>query len=170
MYKERFKMNHDAKTCEQRIQRLERQVKGARLTGMAVLILALVAMAVGLTGAQSVPDLVQAKRFDVVNDNGQVLVSMQTGKHGGMILTKSREDQLQCKIAANGRSDGTMAVFSHDKKRGLVLITGDENGGMVSVMAREGFFVSGMATDRNGRGIVSVTDVGGEPQIFGLGY
>ena len=108
-------MTQDSRTYEHRIQQIERQVRIAKMAVLVSVLLALTGMGVGLTG-MGVPERLQAKRIDVVNDQGQVLVSLQKGRYGGLILTQDHEGKTQCRLTANGRGDGTIATFSREKK------------------------------------------------------
>lgn len=74
-------------TEEVRIKMLEGQVRNLRrITYVSGLILA-AGLVLAATGVQRVPDVMQAKKFEVINANGQVVVQMASNATGGGVVS-----------------------------------------------------------------------------------
>ena len=66
-----------------RIASLETQVRILKRMLFGVFGVVVAGAALGATSLQTVPDVIQAKKFEVVNDEGKVLVALGNIKGGG---------------------------------------------------------------------------------------
>ena len=66
-----------------RIASLETQVRTLKRMLFGVFGLVVAGAVLGATSLQTVPDVIQAKKFEVVNDEGKVLVALGNIKGGG---------------------------------------------------------------------------------------
>ena len=146
---------------EQRIVRLERQNRRMKWLVASITVLAATGAIIGQTARPHVPDVIQARSFEVVNEKGTKLITLGSYRHGGLVVTRTHEGGKLCVMAGNGRGDGTITTYGGEVQRGVVLLTGDENGGFVSVMSKSGNMACGIGADEKHAGIVTVRDVKG---------
>ena len=117
-------------TLEQDVRTLQSQVRRQRRWNIALGALVVVGGLMAATGVRSVPDVIQAKKFEVVNDEGKVLVLMDSvfskGERYGFVTTKNGKGQ---KIVAIGASaDGGIVTTQNDQGVTLVRLTTDQSG------------------------------------------
>ena len=74
-----FKEHHNAK----RITELRNQVRILKRVVYGFGCLLVVGIVVGATSLQTVPDVIQAKKFEVVNGKGKVIVELSNNIGGG---------------------------------------------------------------------------------------
>ena len=68
-------------TTDTRIESLETQVRTLKRMLLGVFGLVIVGGLLAATTLQSVPDVIQAKKFEVVNDAGKVVVELESVLH-----------------------------------------------------------------------------------------
>ena len=165
---------------EERINGLETQVRTLKriVYGFGCLLVA--GVVVSATSLQTIPEVIQARSFEVVNDKGQKLVhishtydagyvgtfSTKSSKEGqelvvltstvsgGYIGTHTKEGQEVVKI---GTENGVGYVATKNKDgQNLVLITGSKKseGGAILTMNKEGRVRVSLGTTNNGGGFV----------------
>lgn len=78
-------MNTNPTTVEARLSRLETQNRRQRGAIVGLVGVVVAAVAVGWSASQAVPDVIQAEKFEVVNDEGDGVVLMSWDKDGGLI-------------------------------------------------------------------------------------
>jgi hypothetical protein len=124
-------------TIEQRLERLERENRWLKAGGTAVV---LVLLAVGVMGAawgKKIPDVVKARAFHVVGNDGTVLARLEyaTGKTdggSGYVTTYNAKGQALVMLAATTVGEGAVTTLN-GKGQSLVTITASTNGvGMVT--------------------------------------
>ncbi len=93
---------------------------------------------VGATSLQTVPDVIQAKRFEVVNDEGKVVVKMGASNDGG-----------------------GLGIFNNDGKI-VVGTNAYKNGGLLYVLNKDGGKVAGLRANKDGSGDVLTLNNKGE--------
>ena len=90
---------------EQRINGLENQVRTLKriVYGFGCLLVA--GVVVSATSLQTVPDVIQAKKFEVVNDEGKVIVELRNliggGVDNGMLVTRNSKGQTLVELTSN---------------------------------------------------------------------
>jgi hypothetical protein len=170
-------------TTVQRLAAVERQLcfHRAVITG---LLIALVAF-VGYGATQALPEVIQAKRFEVLNDEGRIMVVLNSWEHGGQVSTFSAEGQHHplvmltytstgeghiivgnrdgrnlATLGANVSGNGVLTVSRKDGVQGVTVqgknTTG--GGGAVLVSNKTGHIVGIMAADEDGLGWLGVYD------------
>ncbi|HYM94780.1 MAG TPA: hypothetical protein VET23_11620, partial [Chitinophagaceae bacterium] len=72
-------------TLEKRLEKLERRVRSYQLTFIGIIIAAGFLIITAFGNKNAAPDLIQAKEFQVVNDQGRVLVSLRSDGNAGNI-------------------------------------------------------------------------------------
>ena len=123
---------------EERINGLETQVRTLKriVYGFGCLLVA--GIVVGATSLQTVPDVIQAKRFEVVNDEGKVVVIMGASNDGGWL-----------------------GIFNNDGKI-VVGTNAYKNGGLLYVLNKDGGKVAGLRANKDGSGDVLTLNNKGE--------
>ena len=113
---------------EERINVLETQVRTLKriVYGFGCLLVA--GLVVSATSLQTVPDVIQAKKFEVVNDKGDVLVSLVKNADGNGVVQGERFEVL------NKKDDVAIALYSlHD-----TINDNSEGSGRITVMNSDG--------------------------------
>ena len=173
-------------TLEQDVKTLQSQVRRQRRWNIALGAVVVVGGLMAATGVRSVPDVIQAKKFEVVNDEGKVIVSLQNlqggGVDNGMIETRISTGGVLAQIAAgpgggvvttqNGKggtlvelgatTGGNGLVKTQNGKGGtLVEIFSDSVGGCVRTANISGQVVTFVGAESGGSGVLVTLD-GGE--------
>ena len=150
-------------TLEQDVRTLQSQVRRQRRWNIALGALVVVGGLMAATGVRSVPDVIQAKKFEVVNDEGKVLVLMDSvfskGERYGFVTTQNGKGQKLVAIGAS--ADGGIVTTQNGKGQTLVAIgvTTDgegrvttENGKGQTLVALGASAVGGAVKTQNGKG------------------
>ena len=91
-------------TTEDRIESLENQIRRQRRLNICLGALVVVGGLMAATGVRSVPDVIRAKKFQVVNEEGKVLVSLENvvggGVDNGWIETQTSNGGILARISA----------------------------------------------------------------------
>jgi|GEM_PF-6602602 len=107
-------------TLEEEVRTLQTQVRGQRRWNIALGALgALGALVVGgglmaATSSRSVPDVIQAKKFEVVNDEGKVLVRLGANVDGnGLVKTQNGKGQTLVVLSSyTGQRGGYVETYT----------------------------------------------------------
>ena len=91
-------------STDTRIESLETQVRTLKRMLFGVFGLMLVGGLLAATSLQSVPDVIKAKSFQVVNDKGNVVVELKSvlhqGTHYGFVTTANSKGQTLVALGA----------------------------------------------------------------------
>ena len=142
---------------EERINGLETQVRTLKriVYGFGCLLVA--GIVVSATSVQTVPDVIQAKKFEVVNDEGKVVVDISSEAFygGGGSLTVRNGKQLGSDDSYASVMISPFSIGIHSKKDmiELVALYGHKNGGMLRISNNDGKFIGGISVDENGGGV-----------------
>jgi hypothetical protein len=101
-----------------------------RLLGVAVVCAA--AMAVGGAG-QGVPDKVQAKTFEVLDDSGTVIASMSHYKGNGAVSTFNAQGKLLTDIVATAGGAGGVVTYDGAGHQNMKLTDVTGGGGSIVI-------------------------------------
>jgi hypothetical protein len=122
---------------------------------------------VSATSLQTVPDVIQAKKFEVVNDEGKIVVGLYANKDGGMLSIFNNEShtngsrKTSVKLYAT-EDGGHLSIRNKDGQQSLQLNATDENGGQLQVFNRDGNHGAGLFAFIDGGGILITFDNKGE--------
>ena len=125
---------------EERINGLETQVRTLKkiVYGFGCLLVA--GVVVSATSLQTVPDVIQAKKFEVMNDEGKAVVELSSFNENGVINTKDSLGNLIFVVLSqkdpNGINSGTVTTLN-EKAQKLVQL-GVTTGGTGSVTIENG--------------------------------
>ena len=97
-------------TTSDRITVLETQLRTMRRMVFGLCAVIAAGFLVAATGMQSVPDVIRAKRFEVVNDAGKEVVVMNSvlhqGVHYGFVTTLNSKGQTLVELGATIEGNG----------------------------------------------------------------
>ena len=134
------------------------------------------------TGVRSVPDVIQAKKFEVVNDDGKVLVRLGANMRGnGSVTTQNGKGQTLVQLGSfdgsgfvetqNGKGQTLVALGTYrgggsietqdGKGQSLVNVSSTPSGGEVLVKNSIGKGVLVMMIGPDGSGLVMTLDPAG---------
>ena len=137
---------------------------------------------VGATSLQTVPEVIQAKRFEVVNDDGKTVAEIFADEDGGALRILNKDGQPVVGFFADedggmlgiSNKDGTPVSGLYSDKDGGVLriyskdgasvatIFAREDGGAFGILNKDGGTVVGLFSDDNSDGRVITLDNKGE--------
>ena len=85
-------------------------------------------------------DVIRAKKFEVVNDDGQSLVKLTTAENGeGMVVIQSPKGQVLVELNATEHG-GAVGVQNKTGQRGCTMVVDEHGKGQISVRDRNGKF------------------------------
>ena len=124
------------------LNELRNQVRTLKRIVYGACGLLLVGGLLAATSLQSVPDVVKAKSFEVVNDEGKVIVVMKPvlhqGTHYGYVRTQNSKGQTLVQLGVNTNGEGS--VQTENGKGQTLVVLGATTGG------------EGLVTTENGKG------------------
>ena len=135
---------------EERINGLETQVRTLKRIVCLVCCLLVAGVIVSATSLQTVPDVIQAKKFEVVNDEGKVVASFYANMGGGMLSFSNKDGEVVAGLGSDEvNGGGVLGINNKDGKRGAG-IHADENGGVARVFNNKFTEVAGIRATPDG--------------------
>ena len=126
-------------TIEERIERLERTNRRYRLMFTLIGVLAVCAVGISAAPDAGVPDVIQAKAFQVVDDEGNVLIVLRDDGGVGTLETFDRTGEMLVTLAstiADGKRAGVAATLYEGKVVVSLSVTLDGNGAVTTFNER----------------------------------
>ena len=123
-----YKGDHTVTTQQNEIDVLKAQVKTLKrmFYGFGCLVVAGIALAA--TSMQGVPDILQAKMFEVMNDDGEVAGVFSADTRGaGFLYTKNADGRVTTELFCDGGGDGQIEVWNQNGTL-CVELYGDSDG------------------------------------------
>ena len=165
-------------SLEQEVRTLQRQVRRQRRWNLALGALVVVGGSMAATAERSIPDVVQAKKFEVVNDEGEKLVSLENlvgggvdhgqvvtwsstgrplagfsaGPGGGTVHTANGKGQMLVELGATRDGNAGMVTTWNSDRKVLVELGAGKSGGLVSVRDHQGRQLAQVTSDAGGKG------------------
>jgi hypothetical protein len=148
---------------EQRFAHLERSNRRLR-TGLLSLTIAITTvLIVGLAKPEKVPDVITAKAFQVVNNDGLKLVRMAgapSGRLGG-VTTYNDKGQALVTLGATVNGDGAITTLNGKGQKLVALSATADGKGLVTTFNDRGQRLLRLGSGPNGNGgVVSFSDKG----------
>src|SRR5579862_381376 len=136
------------------ILRLRKLEKSQARYRVAFLSTAAIAVLLFITGAgKRMDDLIQAKTFEVVNDEGKVLARLSSASGKGDIRLYRADGNPLVTIGSSTDNSGRVDIFNADGKVALTLATSANNGaGMLIVNTSSGARAVQIGTSSNNQG------------------
>ena len=85
---------------------------------------------VSATSVQTVPDVIQAKKFEVVNDEGKTVVELATTKDGGVLSIRNNDVKTVATVGVDA-DGGVLDILSTDGKLAGLLSVDKDCGGVL---------------------------------------
>lgn len=124
-------------TIEERIERLERQNRHLRL-GLAGIVLGAAAIFGGAAARQAVPEVIKAKAFQVVADDGTPLVVLGALRGIGAVATFNGRGQELVRLGVSTVGAGTVTTRNAKGQELVKLGVFTEGTGFVAVLDPSG--------------------------------
>jgi hypothetical protein len=151
---------------EQRVIALEKNLRLYKFcfAGFFLLATGFVLMSFHQKGAA--PDLIQAKAFQVVDNNGKVLVEINKEKNNGQITTfTSTGKRLVCLFTSDGGSGG-INTFGKDGGVLFKVTNTTEGGGYLALFNSTGTEIGELGVTNNQSGYFRLNDRNGDKQAW----
>ena len=146
-------------TTDTRIESLESQVRTLKRMLFGVFGLVVVGGLLAATSLQGVPDVVKAKSFEVVNDEGKPVVLIDSGAYGGSWRIDNNEGKPVAQIFS--RAEGVVVAVSNKEGKPVVGINASASGGVLGVFDKDRKIVVGLYADTGG-GLLAISNKDGE--------
>lgn len=155
-------MSQTPPTVEARLARLEDQNRRLRGTVVALAGVVIAAVAVGWSVNQAVPNVIEAREFRVINDEGEVATTLAADEGGGVVVVNNAEGKTVISLAAD--EDGGVVELLNDQGKQVIGFWAEENGSLVRVANAKGQPVIGIGANEEG-GLIRVLNAENEQVI-----
>ena len=134
---------------EERINGLETQVRTLKriVYGFGCLLVA--GIVVGATSLQTVPEVIQAKKFEVVNDEGKVVASIHRNESGSGVVGVCNKDGKAVVVIASNVNGGMVGIIDKDGKS-VGTLGANKDGGMFYINNGDGTLLMALGVSRYG--------------------
>ena len=140
-------------STDARIESLENQVRVLKRFMVALLGFVVVGGSLAATALRDVPDVIQARKFEVVDDKGQAVVQLGVNKAGGLVQIQKADGNSVIQLTAHPEG-GTVSAHN-GQGRTLVLMGDNEHGaGAFQTRNSKGQTLVVLGTNQAGEGIV----------------
>ena len=120
--------------------------------GFGCLFMAGIALAA--TSMQGVPNVIQAKAFQVVDDEGKVMAALVEGATNGVLTIFNKDGKIVARMDANA-AGGLFGINSKDGKR-VAGLSAQPDGGLLGINNKDGEIVVGLGSDPDGGGALDI--------------
>ena len=137
---------------------LRNQVRALKriLNGFGCLLVA--GIVVGATSLQTVPEVIQAKKFQVVNDDGKVVASFYANMGGGMLSFSNKDGEVVAGLGSDDVNGGGVLGINNKDGKIVAGIYANEDGGVARVLNNTFKEVVVISANANGGGVMKTTD------------
>ncbi|MDB5201188.1 MAG: hypothetical protein JWQ27_597 [Ferruginibacter sp.] len=167
------------RNLEERLTKMEKTINIYRMIFGAMITIGFTFVLMSADKKQFVPDRIQAKSFEVVDDYGNVLVSLKPENGNGLVNTYSKagyrlvslfpsdgggggintfdtDGQVNFKVTRTMDGGGYMALFNSDRKEVFEVGTTTANSGYFRVNDRDGEKLAWLTYTTDGGGYFSL--------------
>src|SRR4030095_2010827 len=124
---------------ETRITRLEKTLRFYQLAFSGIVLVAIAFLISSFADKNnSVPDKLVAKAFEVVDENGKVLVNLGTYNGNGAITTYDKAGNYLVDIVSNTSGFGNLNIYDGKGKPTLQLYNVKNGGGALAIKNKDG--------------------------------
>ena len=140
-----------------RIESLETQVRTLKRMLFGVFGLVVVGGLLAATTLQTVPDVIRAKSFEVIDNKSNVVSRMFASKDGGVLAIFDQDKKICAGIYANGGQGATLDIHGEGGRLGTYLTASglgikDKKGGTIAAFL-----------ESNNSAVILIMDDKGEP-------
>ena len=93
---------------------------------------------VSATSLQTVPDVIQAKKFEVVNDEGKVVASFYANMGGGMLSFSNKDGKVVAGLGSDEVNGGGVLGINNKDGKPVAALGASEIGGMLITLDNKG--------------------------------
>ncbi len=125
-------------TIETKLTKLENKLRFFQFAFILIILIAIFFIVTGFN-RNPVADIIQAKKIQVVDDYGNVLVSLMTSDMGnGTILTLTKKGKTTTRLVSTLTGNGMLEVYNSDEEIVSKLGTTDRKTGYLSLKNSNG--------------------------------
>jgi hypothetical protein len=153
-------------STDTRIESLERQVrKLRRYQGLQGILFVVIGCVVGYfvaTNLQSVPDVMQAKKFEVVNDAGKKVAELTSTAGGSGALSIGDNDGVKLALLAVYPDGAALGLLNKDGGEvPLAMFAATRYGGTMYITNKDEQVVGALSVIQNGDGVLKTSNAKG---------
>ena len=153
-------------STDTRIESLERQVrKLRRYQGLQGILFVVIGCVVGYfvaTNLQSVPDVMQAKKFEVVNDAGKKVAELTSTAGGSGALSIGDNDGVKLALLAVYPDGAALGLLNKDGGEvPLAMFAATRYGGTMYITNKDEQLVGALSVIQNGDGVLKTSNAKG---------
>ena len=138
---------------EDRINILETQIRSLKRIVCLVCCLLVAGVAISATRYQGVPDVIHAKSFEVVNDDGTAIVQLGTSTAGlGIIRTMNNRGQEIVRLGVTVSGKGVIKTMNGNGEVLVQLGVNTDGQGIIKTMNGDGSALVLLGGSRSGQG------------------
>ena len=141
-------------STDTRIESLETQVRTLKRMLFGVFGLVVVGGLLAATSLQSVPDVIRAKKFEVVNDEVKVVASFYANMGGGMLSVSNKDGEVVSGLGSDEVNGGGVLGINNKDGKIVAGIHADENGGVARVLNNKFAGVVVISANADGDGVM----------------
>ena len=154
-------------STDTRIESLERQVrKLRRYQGLQGILFVVIGCVVGYfvaTNLQSVPDVIQAKKFEVVNDAGKKVAELTSTAGGSGALSIGDNDGVKLALLAVYPDGAALGLLNKDGGEvPLAMFAATRYGGTMYITNKDEQLVGALSVIQNGDGVLKTSNAKGQ--------
>ena len=148
-------------TLEENVRTLQKQVRRQRRWNIGLGLMVVVGGLMAAKGATEAPDVIQAKKFEVVNDEGKTLVRIDGRKFGGA-LSLYNTAGMPVATLSTSKIGGAISINDNSSKPN-VLALADKSGGNLGIFGNGRGLVASLGVDQtSGIGVLKTMDSEGQ--------
>jgi hypothetical protein len=150
-------------SLEQRISRLEKNLRLYRIGFMSVLLVAVFFGTLSFkTKKSDAPDLVQAKAFQVVDDDGNILVEINKEDGNGQLSTFTPNGKRLISLFTTSGGAGGMNTFGKDGEVLFKVTDNEDGGGYMALFNGDGAESTELGVDNKQSGYLRINNNKGD--------
>ena len=152
---------------ETRITRLEKTLRFYQITFSGIVLVAIAFLISSFADKNNaVPDKLVAKAFEVVDENGKVLVNLATYNGNGAITTFDKTGNYLVDVVSNTSGFGNINIYDGKGKPTLQLYNVKGGGGAMSIKNKDGQNALFLGLMSSGSGHISLNTITGSPLLW----
>ena len=124
-------------TIEQRIERIEKDNRLLKWAMTALCVMAVGALVAGQTAIEAIPDVIRAKKIEVVDRNGRPVITLVAGLEGGTCMLWRTDGSKAASLRANATGGGLTLANRKGKNILNAGATESEQGGILQILNQE---------------------------------
>jgi len=178
--------NSELQQIVNRLETVEKQNKKLKTTFLFFTLVSIVCLSLFLfvsnekqayaIESETIPDVIKAKKFVVVNDKGEPMVVIGNSKIGGIIFITDKDGKLTACIG-NSEYGGKMEILNKDDEM-VFSVSSNKEGGFMEISNKDGKRVFNVSNNKKGgmmfindkdgkfTTIIAIGEYGGEMVIF----